>query len=346
MGEDTGRLVAQVLEGAWRKRPPVLQCSAESLTQVIPVLLETGTGSLAWWRLHDSEIVETEPALQLHREYLLDIFQAAVNERLVIRVITRLQSAGVDALLAKGWAAARLYPERGLRRYEDIDLWVRPRDYATAVEALKGQATPFYRVDIHQKVRLLEPGWEELYDNSRVVNLGEVEVRMLGPEDHLRLLCAYMLYHGVRRPLWLCDIGAIMESLPEDFDWDYCLRGNPRSAEWLACACGLAHQLLGASLEATPLLARRATRLPRWLVPSLLTQWGLEDDQLQRSTIQNPRKLSDLMGLYLRWPNPIQATVRVGGPFNALPRLPFQLAELLSRTLQLMVRLPTLLRSS
>ena len=81
-------------------------------------------------------------------------------------------------------------------------------------------------------------------------------------------------------------------------------------------------------------------------VTDTVTQWGLEDDQLQRSTIQNPRKLLDLMGLYLRWPNPIQATVRVGGPFNAHPRLPFQLAELLSRTLQLMVRLPTLLRSS
>lgn len=344
MGIATGKLVAQVLEGAWRASPPELKCSAESLTQVAPVLLQTGAGSLAWRRLDHSRLADTEPADRLHREYLLDIFQAVVNERLVIRVITRLQSAGVDALLAKGWAAARLYPERGLRTYEDIDLWVRPRDYAKAVEALKGQAAPIDPVDIHQRVHLLEPDWDELYHNSRVVNLGEVEVRTLGPEDHLRLLCTYMLYHGVRRPLWLCDIGATMESLPADFNWDYCLRGKSGISEWLACAFGLAHQLLGASLDDTP-LSPRARRLPRWLVPSLLSQWGLKDDQRQHPAPQNPRKPSELMGLYLRWPNPIQATVRVGGPFNAFPRFPFQVAELLSRTLQLLVHLPTLLRS-
>ena len=344
MGADNGKLAARVLEGSWRDQPPELKCSAESLSQVVPVLLKTGAGSLAWWRLRDSAMADTEPVGQLHREYLLDIFQAAVNERLVIRVATRLRAAGVDALLAKGWAAARLYPERALRTYADIDLWVKPRDYASAVEALKAQSAPAYLVRLHQRVRLLEPGWDELYDNSRVVNLGEVEVRTLGPEDHLRLLCTYMLYHGVRRPIWLCDIGAIMESLPEDFNWDYCLRGKPRISEWLGCAFGLAHQLLGASLDDTP-LAQRARRLPRWLVPSLLSQWGLEDDRRLRST-QSPRTSSELMERYLRWPNPIQATVRVGGPFNALPRFPFQAAEFLSRSLQLMVRLPRLLRSS
>ena len=342
MGKETGKLVAQVLEGAWRESPPELKFPAASLPRVVPVLLKTGAGGLAWRRLRDSALADTQPAARLHREYLLDIFQAAVNERLVIRVITCLQSAGVDALLAKGWAAARLYPERGLRTYDNIDLWVRPRDHTSAVEALQGLAAPVYPVNIHQRIRLLEPGWDELYDHSRVVNLGEVEVRTLGPEDHLRLLCTYMLYHGIRRPLWLCDVGATIESLSADFDWDYCLRGKTRSSEWFACAFGLANQLLGASLKDTP-LAERTKRLPRWLVPSLLSQWGLEDDQLRPPTIQNPSNPSELMGLYLRWPNPILATVRVGGPFNALPRFPFQVAELLSRTLQFMVRLPQVL---
>ena len=219
MSVETGKLMALVLAGAWRASPPESKCSAESLTRVAPTLLQTRAGGLAWWRLRDSDLADIEPAGRLHREYLLDNFQAMVNERLVIRVITRLQSVGVDPLLAKGWAVARLYPERGLRTYEDIDLWVRPRDYAIAVEALKGQVAPDYPVEMHQRVHLLEPAWDELYENSRVVSLGEVEVRTLGPEDHLRLLCVYMFYHGVRRPLWLCDIGAIMESLPADFNW-------------------------------------------------------------------------------------------------------------------------------
>ena len=39
-----------------------------------------------------------------------------------------------------------------------------------------------------------------------------------------------------------------------------------------------------------------------------------------------------LEALVQRWPNPIEATLNVGGPFNDLPRLPFQLAECVRRT--------------
>ena len=48
--------------------------------------------------------------------------------------------------------------------------------------------------------------------------------------------------------------------------------------------------------------------------------------------------------LRLRWPNPIQATVGVGGPFNELPRLPFQLWECVSRTAHFITQVPTLVR--
>jgi hypothetical protein len=47
-----------------------------------------------------------------------------------------------------------------------------------------------------------------------------------------------------------------------------------------------------------------------------------------------------LRGLWLRWPNPIEATVGVGGPFNSLPRLPFQLGECVVRTVRFARRLP------
>jgi hypothetical protein len=45
--------------------------------------------------------------------------------------------------------------------------------------------------------------------------------------------------------------------------------------------------------------------------------------------VRRPRGLwSDLLR---RWPNPIEATVRVGGPLNEWPRWPFQIANCLSR---------------
>ena len=51
-----------------------------------------------------------------------------------------------------------------------------------------------------------------------------------------------------------------------------------------------------------------------------------------------------LRALRLRWPNPIQATVGVGGPFNELPRWPFQLWECVLRTAHFLTQVPTLIR--
>jgi hypothetical protein len=47
-----------------------------------------------------------------------------------------------------------------------------------------------------------------------------------------------------------------------------------------------------------------------------------------------------LRALRSRWPNAIEATVGVHGPFNGLPRLPFQLAECVSRTARFTLGLP------
>ena len=59
-------------------------------------------------------------------------------------------------------------------------------------------------------------------------------------------------------------------------------------------------------------------------------------------SFRHPTQL--LKALRLRWPNPIQATVGVGGPFNELPRLPFQLWECVSRTAYFITQVPTLFR--
>jgi hypothetical protein len=45
--------------------------------------------------------------------------------------------------------------------------------------------------------------------------------------------------------------------------------------------------------------------------------------------LRRPRLLLD--ALRLRWPNAIQATVELGGPFNGLPRLPYQVGECVRR---------------
>ena len=69
------------------------------------------------------------------------------------------------------------------------------------------------------------------------------------------------------------DIAAALESRAPEFDWERCLGGNARRSDWVACTLGLAHRLLGASLENTPVVDRART-LPTWLVSTVLRQWG------------------------------------------------------------------------
>lgn len=162
---------------------------------------------------------------------------------------------------------------------------------------------------------------------SILAPLGDTAVRILSPEDHLRLICLHFLRHGGWRPLWLCDIAALVESRPADFNWDRCLGSNRRRADWVACALGAAHQLLDMKVDDTP-IASRARHLPRWLLPAILRAW------------QQPRAVEHQPGgsiltsfsrsqlptlLRARWTNPIAATVELRQDFNAWPRLPWQL---------------------
>src|SRR5207248_9355203 len=119
-----------------------------------------------------------------------------------------------------------------------------------------------------------EGGVEELYARSRLFALGEVEVRVPGAADHLRLLCLHWLRHHAWRPLWLCDIAAALEQRGAEFAWAVALRGTRRQREWITCALALAQQLLGADVSETP-IAARARRLPHWLARTVLKQWCL-----------------------------------------------------------------------
>jgi putative nucleotidyltransferase-like protein len=63
-------------------------------------------------------------ALDLRQAYRYEVLQAALREHQLIQSLKLLRSARIEPMLAKGLAVARLYPERGLRPYGDIDLYV------------------------------------------------------------------------------------------------------------------------------------------------------------------------------------------------------------------------------
>jgi hypothetical protein len=149
-----------------------------------------------------------------------------------------------------------------------------------------------------------------------------------------------MLRHGILRPLWLCDVALAVESRPADFDWTWFEAGRRRRTESVQAAVALAHRLLGARLDDVP-AAVRERELPHWFEPAVLRQWStFVPPHGSRAPIaitrQRPSVL--LQSLLLRWPNPVEATVAVGAPFNWMPRLPFQVGDCLLRAARAMKR--------
>lgn len=341
-----GSLIASTLGGSWRSSPPFRSISHEELARVTPHLLGSLAGALAWWKIKHTDLKSTPVGIELHEAYRFHSIRTALREHTIKEAIRFLSSASIEPILVKGWTIARLYPEPGLRPYGDIDLVVRPTDYEAAAEAVK-RIRGEYGVDLHAGFDDLDyHGFDELHARSRIIKLDEVDVRVLSPEDHLRVLCFHMLHHNAFRPLWLCDIGVAVETRAAKFDWQTCLGKNRRRADWVACSIALAHRLLGARIDDTP-VAHRAKNLPEWLISNVLKQWENPYSMSQAPVthaapmakyLRDPRGL--LADLRRRWPNPIEATVYTGGPFNGLPRWPFQIGECVGRTAKFVARLP------
>ena len=329
-------LVSAILAGSWRqgRLPPIGICE-DQLETVMPLLFASGSAALAWWRLRDTDLSSAPPVQMLHQAYRLQVLQSAAQEKKIEKVFRFLRNSSVDVILAKGWAAAGLYPERGLRPCGDIDLLCRPEHFQTAQEILKSTEARGFWVDLHLRFSELEPrSFNELFARSRLLDVGAEKIRILGPEDHLALLSIHLLKHGAWRPVWLCDIGAAIESLPTEFDWEICLGPSRTRARWIVSSIGLAYHLLGARIHSLP-VAKEAMGLPSWLISSVSKQWShlLEDRlpmrvrPLMAKTLRNRRGV--LKGICERWPDPVTATFNLKGQFNDFPRLPYQLGDFL-----------------
>lgn len=329
----TGRLIATVLAGAWRETPPAVDISEADLNLIAEKLLVSRAGALAWWRIRDTALRSSVAARELYDAYRLFTLKAALHECHIERVFHLLRSSGIEPILIKGWAIARFYPETALRPYGDIDLCVSRADFARAQALLKSITVPgALDVDLvpDEKGRLGNRHWEEFYPRTELARLGRMEVRVLGPEDHLRVLCVHMLKGPRMSPVLLCDIALMIEKLPKDFDWDICLGERPESG-WIACAIGLAHELLGVRVDHTP-IAERTRKLPRWLVSEVLKQWATYRPMqyMPRLTtyLRHPKGLT--AALRSRWPGPIESSVLFEKPFTRTPPLTYQLGHFIS----------------
>jgi len=348
-----GNLVARALAGSWRSSSSApFDLTESQLGEVTPLLFGSGAAALGWWRVRNTALRDTPSGEVLQQGYRLQSLQATIQEQNIKKIFRLLRAVSVEPILAKGWAAANLYPDRALRAYGDIDLLVTTKDLAQAAEVLQSAEASDCWVDLHDRFwELSDRSVDKLFERSSTLDLDGDQIRVLSEEDHLTLLSIHLLKHGAWRPLWLCDIAAAVEGMPVTFDWSICLGPKQKRATWILVAIGLAGVVLDARISHLPFSSKELA-LPQWLVRSVLKQWDQPIAGNQPPMV-HPRPMASFLrhpsglwsGLRQRWPNPILATISVNGSFTDTPRLPYQVGNCLLRTGQFFWGLPARLQA-
>src|SRR5258705_10475115 len=108
-----GNLVAEVLSGSWRSAGiPSLHMTEADLDAVTPLLYDSGTAALGWHRLKQTPLRNSSSAEVLHQAYRLQSLQSEIHEQKVEKVFRLFREAGIEGVLAKGWASAGSYGYR------------------------------------------------------------------------------------------------------------------------------------------------------------------------------------------------------------------------------------------
>jgi len=345
-----GRLVARSLAGSWRSSPPQADLSPEELSVVGPILERQGSSGLAWATIRGTPLAELPEAGGLKDGFRHHTLQARLLEHFLLQAVPYFRDQGIEPMLAKGWAVGRLYPEAGRRPYGDLDLMVLPSDFQKAVLAQGSSDAPMARAELHQGFNeLRDRSPKELFGRSRLETLTQpetlngIQIRVFSPEDHLRLLALHALEHGLARPLWLCDLGVVLESLPGDFDWELCMWGEPWLSAGVRSALGLARSLLGVDLEEAGVPGPwREPPPPPWLETAALGALGADAHYMDLPDfgplLNRPRGL--LRAARLRWANPLEATFRMEAPWDEMPRFAVQAVDYLVRGVGFLGDLP------
>lgn len=258
--------------------------------------------------------------------------QNKVHEARIREAFALFRANGIEPVLIKGWAVARLYPESRLRPYTDIDLGVSAADFAKARDLLEDEDAKRLNIDLHNEFRHLDKvPWPTLFQDSQLVPLDNTDIRVLSPEDHLRILCVHWLTDNGADKERLFDIHYAARNRPADFDWERCLdRAGPTRRRWVICAIGLAHKYTGLDIEGLP-FSGEAANVPSWLTSSVEREWrlgiplkGLYDSLHDwRFFLKQLRKRIP--------PNAVYATIQCEGEFDDGLRVPYQIRSLLKR---------------
>lgn len=238
----------------------------------------------------------------------------------------------IEPILIKGWAAAQNYPPDKPRFFGDVDLAVSPEQFDNAESILNSPEFPRVGVDLHRGLRHLDTvNFGTLLSRSLLIDIDGTYIRILRPEDHLRVLCVHWLTDGGAYKDRLWDIYYAVANRPASFDWGLCLDSvSETRRKWIVTTIRLAEIYLGLDTSGLPFTDEQY-QIPKWATRTLEKEWATDIRLRPLHTCLRDRNVFFQQIAKRLPPNPIQATIDVEGEFDERSRIPHQLGSIFVR---------------
>ncbi len=214
---------------------------------------------LAAWRLKDRARISPRNRARLSDLFHRNNLRNLILVRELTRVARELEAREVRMLAIKGPVLASLcYKNLGLRRFDDLDLLIHPRDVPGVVQILRENGyrhwlpeweedqlkrffsrpdylrflwwdqammtrrDPRVTTEIHwaalPRYFSLELPFDQLWLRRQAVSLSGYEVQTLSPLDTVLQITAHGAKHLWSSPKWVCDLAWALSSSP-NLDW-------------------------------------------------------------------------------------------------------------------------------
>lgn len=325
----SGSLLSRVYAGAWRSEPGQLDISLAEFPDLLGSLLHDGGAGLLWPRMAHRDAEYGAIAEILERTYQQYADNLERIESQIGTLSSLMAAADIAAVLVKGWAISSRYGLPQIRRPGDIDLIVPTETYEHAQEIVRdaieqGVTTS---VDLYSDDAWCSKGncpSVEFRQHLQLLECDGVQVPVLSPADALRHVCLHAIHHlqdflATTLPIWLCDIGVLIENPTHEIDWDRVLGTEDHQRQSVSIAIALARDLVGVDANLLP-PELQSFQLPTWAAEAVLERWAepiwsVEHEVSQRGITGALRRL---------WPSKLNAALACNVPLDRQFYLPYQ----------------------
>ena len=258
---ESDQLLLQILKVALRGKPfkEDISPSAEVLKALFLLAEEHKVLPLIFDSIYASkfiQVVGNDILLQCKKKSLEWVMRELAQTNETLNLIDRLQQQGLDPIVMKGMICRSLYPKPYLRYSVDEDFLIQADQIETYHKKLleEGMYADRPEVDLNDEFELSyhkkeSPLYIELhktpfeqessyfnkwntffinsFNKSVQVKIQDLQVRSLGPTDHLLFLILHAFKHflfsgfGIRQ---VCDILIYAEKNGETIDWNYIMQ--------------------------------------------------------------------------------------------------------------------------